>query len=52
MNIIIRLLQIVTLIPYLLCTGYSFFVRKEVLLGLLFLGLEAFSYFWTVEKNA
>lgn len=39
---LIEFMWLVTFIPYLLFAGYSFFVLRNILLGMMFLGLEAF----------
>ena len=45
------LLKVVTLVPYLFFAGYAFLIRKEILLGCVFLGLEAFYYYFLVKRN-
>lgn len=46
-----NLLKVVTLVPYLLFAGYAFLIRKEILLGCVFLGLEAFYYYFLVRRK-
>ena len=47
---IVKLLNVITLIPNLFFAGYSFLVREEPLFGLVFLGLEAYYIMFLKKK--
>jgi hypothetical protein len=46
-----KFLKLVTLVPYLLLAVYAFLIRKDILLGCVFLGFEAFFYYFLVRRN-
>ena len=48
--IVLKFLWFITFVPYLFLAGYSFFIRKNFLLGLLFVGLEIFYIIYVKGK--
>ena len=46
-----KFLKLVTLVPYLLLAVYAFLIRKDILLGCVFLGLEGSSYWLLFKKR-
>jgi len=46
-----KFLKLVTLVPYLLLAVYAFLIRKDILLGCVFLGFEAFFYYFLIRRN-